>query len=346
MFNYFDTNYLIGVLEKTMPLKTFCRMRFFDTAHPEPSPSQTVSFEYQAGNMRLAPYTSERHGGVATESRGYEVRTYRTPYLVPSRVITNDILMQKMLGESPFNSGMTPEARAAQIAARTVMELQDKIQRREEYMCARCLQDGELLIDGPGVHERVDYGFTGIETVEAADKWTVNFDIPGYLGKRAQGLRKKGSNANILVLGTDAANALLANKSVTKLMDMRRVEAGEINPGEIEAGVQYLGRLSIPGLYVDMYSYDAYYEDEDGTAQPYFDPDTAMLISDRDKGLMLYGAVTYIDGKTGEYRTASMPYVPYKSWSVNPPVQELFLASRPLPMPRDLTSWCVMKQVV
>ena len=343
MTDYYDPGYLRGVIRKTMPLKQFFRQRFF----PEDVlfGTDTVTFEYQAQERKLAPYTTMQFGGVPADREGWEVGTYRPPLLLPMGVITNDTIAQKLLGESPWNSGITPDERAATIAAQDLMRLQDRIQRREEHMCARVLQDGKLSVTGPGVNDVVDYHFTGIETATSADKWTSGYDVIGKLSHESQNLRKSGSNPDTLVLGTDAANALLGNSKVMKLMDCRAVDMGEIRPSELEGGVQYLGRLAVPGLFCDMYSYDEWYVDDSGVNQPMLDPGTAILISSRARNSMLYGAVTYVDANTGEYVTEMGRYVPYTNWSVNPPVREIYLASRPLPMPKDLESWHVMKEV-
>lgn len=342
--NYYEPKYLRGVIQKVLPLRQFFHTRFF----PENVlfATETVSIEYARGTRKLAAYTSPRFGGVMDTREGYEVRTYHTPYLLPMRVITNDTLAQKVLGEQPYNSGMTPEDRAAQIAADDIMELQDRIMRREEYMCARCIQDGALEVKGPGVNDVVDYGFTGIEVTQSGDKWTAGYDLIGKLSGTAQAMRKNGTNPDMLILGSAAANAFLSNSKVSKIMDMRQVDMGAINPRDLEDGVMYIGRLAVPGFVGDIYSYDEYYTDDDGTEKPLVDPSTAVLISSRARNSMLYGAVTYIDVKTGEYVTEMNQYVPYTNYSVNPPVKEIYLASRPLPMPKDLDSWRVLKEVV
>lgn len=345
MTDYYEPKSLRGAIRKALPLRTFLRDKFFSESVY--FPTETISFEYQSQRRRLAPYVSPYSGGESVSREGYEVRTYQTPFLVPKRVITNDTAAQKLLGESPYNSGMTPEDRAAEMVARDLMELQDMIIRREEYMCAQVLQEGILRIKGRGVNQVCDYGFTGIETITGGDKWVSGYDIPGKLQREAQELRKRGNNPDTLILGSEAANALMDNSKFMKLLDLRRVEVGEIRVSELPSGVQYIGRIALPGLIADIYSYDEYYDDdESGSAMPLIDPKTAILISSRARNMMLYGAVTYIDVKSGEYVTEMSQYVPYTNYRVDPPVKELYLASRPLPMPVDLESWYVMKDVV
>ncbi len=345
MTDYYDPKTLRGAIRKSIPAKTFLRTRFF----PEDVffPTKSVSFEIQGIKRRLAPYTSPYAGSESVERDGYEVKTFTAPSVTPKRVITNDTVAQKLLGESPYDSGLTPEDRAAEMAARDLIELQDMIARREEQMCAQVLQEGILRIKGRGLNAVCDYGFEGIESTISGEKWVSGYDIPGKLAKVSQELRKKGSNPDTLILGSEAANALMDNAKFMKLLDLRRVDSGEIRPTELEPGVQYIGRIALPGLFADIYGYDEYYDDDStGDILPMIDPKTAILISSRERNMMLYGAVTYIDAKTGEYVTEMGKYVPYTAWSVDPPAKEIYLASRPLPMPKDLESWYVMKEVV
>ncbi|MBR0155099.1 MAG: major capsid protein, partial [Treponema sp.] len=88
--------------------------------------------------------------------------------------------------------------RAAKIAARDIMDLQETIWRREEYMCARVKQDGKLIIKGKGVNEIVDYGFENIALVDESSRWTPTFDIMGQLRDIASEMRKDGVNPDML----------------------------------------------------------------------------------------------------------------------------------------------------
>ena len=342
--NYYDPKTLRGVIRKVEPVRTFFKSRFFSESVT--FPTETVSFEFYANKRRLAPYVNPRIGSEAINRDGYEVRTFQTPLLSPSRVITNDTLAMKLLGEQPYNSGVSPEERAAKIAADDLNELLDSISRREEYMCARVKQDGKLNITGKGLNQVLDFGFQNIDTCAQADKWTSSYDIVAKLKEKATLLRKSGVNPNMLILGTNAAEALLDNTKIMKLLDLRRVDVGEIHPEQLENGVEYLGRLAIPGLFCDIYSYNEFYYDEtSGDSFPYLDVDCAILQSGSESNMMLYGAVTYIDDKSREYVTEMSEFVP-QTWSeINPPVKHISVSSRPLPMPQDIEGWAVLKEV-
>ena len=350
MRDYYEPKLLMGVIKNTVPLRTFFKVRFF--SNHVTFPTEKVSFEYQEGKRRLAPYVSPRIGSEAIERDEYSVISYSTPFISPSRVITNDTLAQKLLGEATWNSGMTPEDRAAKIAAQDIVDLQDTIWRREEYMCARVKQDGRLTIKGRGVNETVDYGFENIAVLDASDRWTPTFDIMGQLKTIAGEMRKDGINPDMLILGSSAADMLLKNERFLKLLDNRRVEIGEIKPSELENGIGYLGRMIVPGTVFDLYTYEEWVPDTtdlddngEPKLKPMVDPETVIIQSSREKNSMLYGAITYVD-RGGEFVTQMTEYVPRRWWTENPSQKFVSISSRPLPMPHDLKSWYVLKGVI
>lgn len=350
MRDYYEPRFLMGVIKTAPALKTFFKTRFFNNSIT--FPTEKVSFEIQEGKRRLAPYVSPRMGSETIERDEYSVKTYSTPLIAPNRVITNDTLAQKLLGEPIWNSGVTPDERAAKIAAQDIMDLQDTITRREEFMCARVKQDGKLTIKGKGVNEVVEYGFENLVTVDAADRWTPSFDIMGQLSTITREMSKDGINPDMLILGSDAAAMMLKNERYLKLLDNRRVEIGEIRPSELESGITYLGRVIVPGASFDMYSYNEWYPDTtdldtngEPKLKPLVDPETVIIQSSREKNSMLYGAITHVD-KAGNFVTHMTEYVPRSWFTENPSQKFVSISTRPLPMPHDLKSWYVLKGVV
>lgn len=335
--NYYEPKYLRGVIQKLLPLRLFFRTRFF--ADGITFPTETVSFEFASDKRRLLPYADPRLPSPSVDREGYQLKTFTPPLLSGSRTITNDTIAMKLLGEQPYNSGMTPDERAAQIAANDLSELQDALFRKEEYMCARVKQDGKLETDN-GV---IDYGFSNIENTNASAKWNAGFDILGKLRSKAKDLRKNGTNPDMLILGADAALALMNNTAFKEYLASTNIL---VEPhDDIEDGVNYLCRIQVPGLFLDVYEYNEYYSDPaTGTLTPVIDDKTAILQSSRESNFMLFGAVSYV--KDRSYVTEMGEYVPYVVYSEDPPAQKLIVSSRSLPMPRDIDSWAVMKNVI
>lgn len=345
MRDYYEPKFLAGVIKQTPALRTFFKTRFFNNAIT--FPTEKVSFEVQDGRRKLAPYVSPRLGSETIERDEYSVKTYSAPLIAPNRVITNDTLAQKLLGESEWNSGITPDERAAKIAAQDILDLQDTITRREEYMCARVKQDGKLIIKGRGVNEVVDYGFSNIVNVDASDRWTESFDILGQLATIGRELSKDGINPDLMILGSDAASMLLRNERFLKMLDIRRVEIGEIKPANLENGVSYIGRIVVPGAMFDILTYNEWYPDDadGGKLKPLLDPETVIIQSSNERNSMLYGAITQVD-KSGNFVTRMDEYVPRSWFTENPSQKFVEISSRPLPMPHDLKAWYVLKGVV
>jgi hypothetical protein len=340
-----------GVIKRTLPLRTFFKTRFFSNSVT--FPTETVSFEFQEGKRRLAPYVNPRTGAETISRDGYDIKSWGTPLIAPKREITNDTLAQKLLGESVYNSGMTPEDRAVRIAAQDISELQETIWRREEFMCARVKQDGYLDIRGKGVDFRVNYGFDNIIELAQNEKWTPTFDILGQLGVFAEDLQKWGVNPDMLLLGSRAAKAVMSNEKLLKLLDIRRAEMGEIRPTQLEGGVRYLGRLITPEVTLDLYSYAEWYPDDtdldaagDPKLKPLLDPDTVIMQSSEERNSMLYGIITLMDKASGTHVSYMEEYVPHSWFTEEPPQRFISIRSRPLPMPHDLRSWLVLKRVV
>lgn len=335
MNKYYEPKFLRGVIQKTLPPKLFFRTRFFGEAVTFPTP--TVSFEFAQGKRRLLPYA--RGGAVPVDREGYQLKTYTPPLLSGSRTITDDTIAEKLLGEPEWNSGVSPDERAQKLAATDLMELQDALFRKEEYMCARVKQDGKL--ETPT--ELVDYEVPGIETVKNADKWKPEFDVLGYLREKAGELRKVGVSPDMLIVGTKAASALMAN---TSFKEMLLQQAGYlVEPkDDLEDGVNFMCRVRVPGLYLDVYEYNEYYTDETGKLVAVMDEDVAILQSSRESNYMLHGAVTYVRNR--QWVSEIGEYVPYTAVSEDPPALKLVLSSRSLPMPRDTESWLTLKGVI
>ena len=344
MANYYEPKYLRGVLQKAVPPRTFFRSRFF--TDNVTFPTETVSFEFAQGQRKLLPYGWSEGKSTPLTREGYQLRTYRAPLISGSRTITPATLDSKLLGESEWNSGLTPDMRAREVAARDLADLQEALFRRQEYMCARLKQDGKLTITGEGVNDEVDYQFSNIETVtKASDKWsTPSYDILGKLAKLARTLRRDGVNPDMMIVGHEVAEALSLNEGILKLRNDSFVNIPA--PDSLEPGVTFLMQLRAPGLYLNVYEYDEYYVDELGDLVPLIDPGTVILQSSRERNMMLYGRVVYIDSRTQDYVASIGEYTPYVVTEEDPPVRKLILASRCLPMPRDTQSWYVLKNVV
>ena len=84
-----------------------------------------------------------------------------------------------------------------------------------------------------------------------------------------------------------------------KLLDNRCVEMWQIKPAEMRNGVDYIGRIFVPGMVFDLYSYEKWYLDKNDLSadgqpklKPLIDPETVIMQSSREQNSMLYGVIT------------------------------------------------------
>lgn len=340
---YYEPKFLYGVIKELEPINAYFRKNFFNDTIT--FPTESVTFERMDSDRGALPYSNPELPAPVISRQGYSARNYTPPLLSGSRVISLRTLENKLAGEAPYNSGISPEDRAAEIAANDLAELQARIQRKEEIMCAELKQTGKIIIDADDFNGTVEYGFTNIEQATSGDKWVSGYDVLAKLQEINYELLKNGVNSDMLIMGKGAAEALMSNTKIAKLLDNRRMNFGDIAPQKLAQGVQYLGKLVTVGLYLDLYTYIDYFRDDEGEIKPYLDDGTVIMQSSQEKDYMLYGAVTYID-HNGEDFISSNEYVPYIVTTQDPPTRKLIVASRPLPMPAKNNSWYVLKEVV
>lgn len=343
MRDYYEPKFLRGLIEQTLPPRLFFRTRFFNDVVK--FPTTKVSFEFMENKNRMIPYARPDGGSVSLDRDGYQLETYTPPLVSGSRMITPETLDMKLPGEAEWNSGYDPTERAERLAARDLMDLQNAIVRKEEYMCARVKQDGYLQVSKG---KKVEYGFTNIEEADASGKWTDSYDIVTKLYDKVRELRKRGVNPDMVILGAGAGHALMTNKGFTKLVNNLNnlIFVRDTTSQELEQGLSYLCHLTVPGLSLDFYEYtDIFYDDASGESKPYVDDDAVIIQSSKERNMMLYGAVTVID-ESGQYMSESGQYVPSLDIQRDPPGRKLILSSRPLPMPVDVNAWYVLRGVV
>jgi hypothetical protein len=329
----FDTRTMLRMLENMPQPKTFLRDMFF--RNRVTFDTEYVDIDIRKGKRRLAPFVSPRIGSQTVDRTGYRTETYRPVMVAPDTITTAEDLQKRAFGENYFGT-MTPDQRAAQKLAADMVELDDMITRREEWMAANALFAGAIDMVGEGVDQTVDFGLTNKEALAAGARWNEGTaDIIGNLTAWSRVcLQGSGYKPTHAIMGTDAADEFMRNEKVQKMMDLRRVDVGAINPAELPQGVTYIGNLRGPSLGIDIYTYEEWYYDEAAaTEKPMVPAKSVLLANPAARMDMLYGAV--VDVNRG---TFALPRVP-KSWTQEKPSARFVqIASRPLPVPHEIDS--------
>ena len=161
------------------------------------------------------------------------------------------------------------------------------------------------------------------------------------LAAMATMLSKRGLAATELVCGADAADAILGNAEIQKLLDIRNYDAGRVDPSTLPNGASHIATLNVKGRLIDVICYDEEYTDG-SASKPYIDTKNVILTAPG-AGRTLYGAVTQVEQSDGEFHTYTGRRVPKYLSNAEGNTRTLTLTSCPLLIPNNKNPFIVAK---
>lgn len=346
--NLFEPRTMFEMVNNAYRARSFLRDRYFSNV--KKFTTETVDIDIVGpGKRKLAPFVSRRIGGSLDLREGYKTNTFKPAYVAPYRICTAEDALKRLPGE-PLYSGDSPNTRAATILANDLNELDKEITRREEVMCAQALTTGKIIVKGDGVDDVVDF-WSDLSSSEkpqvTLDKlWTENdadplTDLRSLKQKISQA---SGLNAVEIIAGAKAVNVLIDRlKGDNTALNSRRVDLGQINPQELEDGVDYIGALRLPSLDIFTYN-ETYYDDETNAEKPMI-PDDVILIACRGAQLTTraYGLVDIINVAAQEHQFVVGDRVPNSWLSMQEPAGRIIqLKSAPIMVVNQPSAfWCI-----
>lgn len=352
--NFFDTYALLAIAEEIVPQQTFFKDRYFITEESDIFACDKVLTEYRNGDRKMAAFVSARAGDIPMDRRGYEIHEYQPAFIAPSRLLTEDELRKRGFGEALY-ANSTPAQRAARLQLQDLTDMDRRIVRREEWMCAQTMINNactmQTYVDDKTEGETLYVKFfddASDHTYTVATKWNATGgDFFGDVKAMCRKLSSRGLPAADLVLGSDAADAVLEMEKVQKLLDRN----SGIIIGTIEQelsqydGVVYMGTLNFGGFKLNLISVDETYVDASNTTQKYFPATSAMVTAPR-CGHMMYGQITQIDYGSTDFTSHANIRVPKFSINQDKDLRKLRLASRPLAAPHNYCPYIYAANVV
>ena len=345
----YDPTFMMRVVEQTPPLTQFLKNTFFRTI--QSFPTESVMFDLVKNGMPMAPFVSPRIGNTVLEREGYETKEFTPPLVAPMRPLTTDDIAVRVPGEPPIN-GYHPRRRQAELLRSDMIQLNNAITRREEWMAAQALFAGEIIMVGKGVNKYIDFGFEN--NLVADEPWSdhENSDPIRDLMAARKLISRSGYSPNIMICDSDTLQHLMDNKRLQRFLDNSGFRVGIIEPRILANGGSYQGFLRQVGL--DMYTYDGEYADNFnenpdhpgvGPADAGFVPKVYDLVprgkvfigSTNMPTAMLYGIVKNL--KAGHSVGSRVPHSWYNDKGT---IRYLELASRPLPCPLNISSWAIL----
>lgn len=342
LIDIYQPRYMAEVVRQAPPITTFFRDRFF--GHVITFPTEQIDIDIVKGDRKILPYVHPDAGAKVVKMDGYQTKTHMAPMISGYIVTTAHQMMTRLPGEDLY-SGMTPAERAARQLVDEYNTLNDAATRREEYMCVEAIKTGAIHVEGPGVKADIDFGFKNKVKLAASEQWgksgaKILDNLEDWVNKV---LIEGFSNVDTVIMGKTAMRKFLADESVMKMLDNRRVEMGLIAPRELPGGVHYIGHLNKPNL--DIYQYAGVYKDdwtdpENPKVKPLVDDNLVILMSSAANYVMAYGACSYYNDSK-QLVTVQDSRLLHSYITHNPDRRILQLDARPLPIPDKADSWLV-----
>lgn len=343
----YKTITMLQAVRKMIPLRKFFTSTFFPGVRTHVT--EDVLFDYKKGKRVMAPFVAPRRGGITVARDGYKTKKYTAPKIAPQRILTLDDLVTRGMGENLY-SQLTPAQRQAQLLGTDLSELDDMIARRIEWMARELLLGKPIVVkgfidklDSQFVEDEIDFGFTNKVTLTSTAKW----DDAGSASKkygnlktwRLNTIKASGSAPTMAIFGQGAMEKFLADPQVEKMLDQQNATLALMHPSVKDEALTYYGTL--PGLGMELYTYDDWFIDDAGVEQAYI-PDDHVILCRPNLGGFDYGAVTQMEND-GQFHTYEGQRIP-KSWAdQNADARMIRLSSRPVPVPYDIDGWFVAK---
>ena len=333
----FGTRAMAAAMRQDKPAGTFLLDTFFNRV--ETSTEETVDIDIVKGKRRLAPFQTPRIEGKLVEKRGFETRSYKPAYVKPKKALeAADIVANRGAGESPYTL-QSPMERAASKLAEELLDLEDMVIRREEWMAAQQLVNGYVDVVGDGVNYRIDLGMSPSHKIAVATPWsdTTNSKPVDDIADAVRLISKdSGKSADRLVANSGTIEKLLGTAQAQNRLDNRRLNLGQIDPQQFD-GATYYGDMFVAGKRLEIWSYDDWYVDDNGNEQPMIPDDKVIVAASTADARRHYGAIR--DKKAG---FAALPRFP-KTWEEEDPAMDwLMVQSAPLPAFHEIDALVVL----
>lgn len=354
LLDFFDNVILQAITEEIVPKRGFFKDRYFPTGAGDIFKADEVLTEYRKGDRKLAAFVAPDVHDIPIARRGYEVHSYQPAYIAPSRVLTMDELKKRGFGEALY-PGMDEAQRAARLLADDMNDMENRIAGTEEWMAAQTMISNgctmQEMIDGKTKGDKKIVRFYDNQsdhTYTAAKKWNeTGGDFWADIKAMCRMLSYRGLPAKDLILGTDAADYILADEKTRQLLDKNSgIIVGEIRQQLTQYdGVVFMGVLNFGGFMLNVFSVDETYEDENGQVASFF-PKTAAMVTAPDCGHMMYGSITQMDYGQIDYTTYAAKRVAKLVVDQAEDSRKLRLGCRPLAAPKSYCPYIYAADVV
>lgn len=334
----YDTTTLLGVKE-IQPKFTglFMSMFFPDVVT---FGTEEVAFDKIRKGVRLAPFVAPMVSGKARRERGGQTTTFKPAYLKPTDVIKPTKLLKRRPGEA-LNGTLNPAQRRDAVVADTLLEQEEEIVHREEWMCAHGIINGEVIVEGDQYERQVvDYGRSpdNQRVLAGAAKWdTVDPETYDPVNDLEDWAVHATGSTNLIIMDKKAWRLFSRFKAVRDMLETLRGSSTQM-----ELGPQLERQVMRKGFYgeYEIIVYTGQYEDSEGVKHNFMPDFTVILAPAATDNVMAYGGIQ--DAKANANGIVEATRYPSNWFTDNPSVEWLQTQSAPLPVIFDADAFVVI----
>lgn len=334
----YDTTTLLGVKEllpKFTPL--FIQMFFPSIAT---FATEEVAFDKIKKDRRLAPFVSPLVSGRARRERGGFLTTLKPAYLKPTDAVRPTRLIKRRPGEA-LNGELTPAQRHDAVVADLLVEQEEEIVTREEWMAVQAVLTGKVIIAGEDYPtQEVDYGRSAENQVvlAGAAKWdTVDPDTYDPTADIEDWATETTGSAGLLIMDKLAWRLFSGFAAVKAKLETRRGSTSQLELGpQLEREVMRKGFF---GEY-EIIVYTGKYTDSEGDKVNFMPDHTLLIAPATTDNVMAYGGIQ--DAKANANGIAEATRYPSNWFSDNPSIEWLQTQSAPVPVLFDADEFTVV----
>lgn len=340
-----DTNELVTVVRDNRIAPSFLRGRYFPTGPRDIFTTPKVFIERSDEGAPAAPFVIPYSGAKLMEREGYTGESIEPAFINPSRDMTIDQLMKKGIGETYYDTTVTPADREQEYLADDLIYLETAVQRTQEWMCGQILTNGyvDCAVDASGNRKvRLQYyGASFDNLITFTGTWAA-YGIYKQISEACADIDAQYGQLD-LILGANLVMPFLTDTTILKLLDIRNANFGTLNPGQVQPdGTGFLGQMMFGGRQVNIFTYNAkatLYGAN--TATSFIDPAKYVVLPSTGFGCTKFGAITQMEEQDRNFHTYAAEMVPRIITDPKSNARTLEMASACAPLPYKWDSWRV-----
>jgi len=255
-----------------------------------------IDIEIITGSDKLAQFVNQHESAVPIKKMSRIIKTLSLPRTFEKKLFTAlELANYKPLSNLYVTNPEERTRLANEMVLQELEELKNRIVRRREQMACEALSTGQIIVNQDNIDFSVDFEFENnvhLITLSSTSKWSEANAKPlvNIRAWKRDIMKRCGLNADILILGSEAADAFITNESVKKELDANnnRVGVMDLTQPSTRAGM-YIGRL----MGVDIYEYNQQYTKSDNTTADMINPKKAIMVASGSSGFRTHHGPIY-----------------------------------------------------